>query len=88
MSSTRQLDDTYYAILEKASILRSTVASLQQIADESRKMHSNFQEDTSKLEQDTKQNLESFGNFEQQEKTINDLVNKLQASRGQDERYQ
>ena len=81
MSSTRQLDDTYYTILEKASILRSTVASLQQLADESRKMHSSFQEDTSKLERHTKENMKSFGNLQQQEKKINELVAKLQDSR-------
>ena len=82
MSSTRQLDDTYYAILEKSSMLRSTVASLQQLADESRRMHKAFQEDTANLEKDTNQNLESFGNFDNQERTINDLVKKLQDSRG------
>jgi hypothetical protein len=81
MSSTRQLDDTYYAILEKASILRSTVASIQQLADESRKMHSNFQEETGKMERETTQQLEGYGNFEQQEKRINELVGQLQGSR-------
>ena len=81
MSSTRQLDDTYYAILEKASILRSTVASIQQLADESRKMHSNFQVETGKIEKGTTNNLESYGNFEQQEKRINELVGHLQGSR-------
>lgn len=81
MSSTRQLDDTYYAILEKASILRSTVASIQNLADESRKMHSSFKEDTEKIERDTMQNLESYGNFEAQEKRINEFVTQLQGSR-------
>lgn len=82
MSNTRQLDDTYYAILEKASILRSTVASLQQLADETRRMHSTFLEDTTKLEKDTQHTVEGFGNFEQQEKSINDLVAKLEGARG------
>ncbi|KAK3722167.1 hypothetical protein LTR37_002600 [Vermiconidia calcicola] len=82
MSSTRQLDDTYYAILEKASMLRSTVASLQRLADECRTAHASFEEDTTKLERDTKQNVESFGNFDHQEKRINELVDKLQQSRG------
>ena len=82
MSSTRQLDDTYYAILEKASILRSTVASIQQLADESHKMHSSFKEDTAKIERDTKQNLSSYGNFDQQEKRVNQLVSQLGDSRG------
>lgn len=81
MSSTRQLDDTYYSILEKASILRSTVASLQQLAEESRRMHSQFQEDTTKLCQDTRSNLDGFGNFDAQEKRINKLVNQLKGSK-------
>ena len=82
MSSTRQLDDTYYAILEKASILRSTVASIQHLADESRKMHSSFREDTAKIERDTTHTLDGYGNFEQQEKRIDELVSHLQDSRG------
>lgn len=81
MRSTRKLDDTYYDILEKASILRSTVASLQQLADESKRMHSSFQEETTKLERETTQNVRSFSNFDEQEKTINDLVSRLQDSR-------
>ncbi|KAK4507187.1 hypothetical protein PRZ48_000922 [Zasmidium cellare] len=81
MSSTRQLDDTYYSILEKASILRSTVASLQQLAEESRRMHSSFNDDTNKLVSETKRNLASFGNFEGQEKTINNLVSNLKTSK-------
>ena len=83
MSSTRQLDDTYYAILEKASILRSTVQSLQRLAEESRRLHSTFDEDTTKLKDDTQRNLDAFGNFEQQEGTINELVTRLTDSRTQ-----
>lgn len=85
MSSTRELDDTYYSILEKASILRSTVQSLQQLAEESRRMHLTFDQDTQQLEKETNDNLASFNNFEQQEETINELVQRLQASRGKTE---
>ncbi|KAK5126977.1 hypothetical protein LTR85_008336 [Meristemomyces frigidus] len=81
MSSTRQLDDTYYAVLEKASILRSTVASLQQLAEESQRMHKQFQEDADALEKETRRNIEGFGNFDEQEKTINELVGKLKGSK-------
>lgn len=83
MRSTRQLDDTYYAILEKASILRSTVASLQQLAEESRKMHKHFRDDSETLEEETKQNIDAFGNFDEQEKTITELVDKLKGSKGE-----
>lgn len=83
MNSTRQLDDTYYTILEKASLLRSTVASLQTLAEESRSMHSKFQDQSSKLEEDTKDNLKGFENFDPQEKAINELVSQLKSSKDQ-----
>ncbi|SMQ46504.1 unnamed protein product [Zymoseptoria tritici ST99CH_1A5] len=83
MSSTRQLDDTYYTILDKASLLRSTVANLQQLAEESREMHATFQERTGKLEDDTRGLLQSFDNFNAQEKLIDDLVSQLKASKSQ-----
>lgn len=81
MSSTRQLDDTYYSILEKASMLRSTVAGLQQLAEECSKMHSTFQDDTSKLSEDTQKNVDAFNNFDGQEKQINQLVTQLKDSK-------
>lgn len=86
MSSTRQLDDTYYAILEKASLLRSTISNLQQLADESKKIHSGFRDSTQKLESETKETLNSFTNFSQQETNINALVSALQASRSKTEK--
>ncbi|WPH00107.1 Hypothetical protein R9X50_00293000 [Acrodontium crateriforme] len=86
MDSTRQLDDTYYAILEKASMLRSIVAGLQQLAEESRRMHTSFKEETAQLEQTTRQDLESFNNFTQQEQAIDDLVARLKASKAETEK--
>ncbi|KAK5130909.1 hypothetical protein LTR08_001573 [Meristemomyces frigidus] len=85
MSSTRQLDDTYYGILEKASILRSTVASLQQLAEESRRMHPHFREDAEGMEKETRQSIEGFGNFDEQEKAINELVGELKVSKADTE---
>ncbi|KAK0255687.1 hypothetical protein LTS09_009357 [Friedmanniomyces endolithicus] len=81
MSSTRQLDDTHYAILEKAAILRSTVASLQQLAEESKRMRAQFEGDATKVEEDTAGTLAGLKNFDEQERTINELVEKLQKSK-------
>ncbi|CAK1355745.1 unnamed protein product [Cercospora beticola] len=86
MSSTRQLDDTYYAILEKASLLRSTVSSLQQLAEESQSMHAKFKQESAQLEQNTKTTFDSFAEFEPQEKTINGLVDQLQESKQRTDR--
>lgn len=81
MSSTRQLDDTYYAILERASLLRNTVASLQQLTEESRRMHSGFEEETKQLEQSIISRFDGFANFDPQEVTINSLVDQLKHSK-------
>ena len=86
MSSTRQLDDTYYGILEKASILRSTVASLQHLAEESKRMHKQFQEDAEGMEKESRHNIEGFGNFDEQEKAIDELVGKLKVSKADTEK--
>ena len=86
MSSTRQLDDTYYAILEKASLLRATVASLQQLVEEARRMKSQFEEDTREMENATSKEIEGFRGFEQQEKTINELVERLKGSKAETDR--
>lgn len=79
--STRQLDETYYGILEKASLLRSTVAGLQLLAQESKEMHTAFNDSVGKLESDTAQTIQGFDNFDPQEKTINDLVRSIEQSK-------
>ncbi|KAI5370310.1 hypothetical protein Slin15195_G011880 [Septoria linicola] len=81
MASTRELDDTYYAILEKASQLRNTVASLQQLAEDSRTMHQGFMEETEQLQRNAKSSLDGFANFAPQEQTINTLVDRLKHSK-------
>ncbi|KAF2214894.1 hypothetical protein CERZMDRAFT_36897 [Cercospora zeae-maydis SCOH1-5] len=86
MSSTRQLDDTYYAILEKMSLLRNTVSSLQQLAEESRSMHEKFKQDSDQLEQNSKTTFDSFSEFKPQEKTITGLVDQLQESKKRTDR--
>lgn len=81
MSNTRHLDDTYYAILDKASLLRDAVANLQQLAEESQRLHSTFREETEQLHKSTTETLDSFENFDAHEKTVNELVTRLTRSR-------
>ncbi|KAK4560791.1 hypothetical protein LTR86_005370 [Recurvomyces mirabilis] len=81
MSSTRRLDDTYYSILEKASVLRSTVAGLKRLVEGARAMHKQFDEDTAELETGTKETLDGFGGFEPQEEGIQRLVERLRRSK-------
>ena len=81
MRATRDLDDTYYAILEKAAVLRATVNGMMALAQESKGMHETWQSNTGILVADTQKNIRMFKGFEQQERVIGELVAKLRHSR-------
>lgn len=86
MHSTRQLDDTYYSILEKAEMLRNTVAEMQRLADESKETREKYDQDAQVLETDIGQTLDGFGDFRQHEENIDGLVKKLSESKTKTER--
>jgi hypothetical protein len=86
MSSIRELDSTYYAVLEKAATLRSTVSSLQRLAEESQRMNAEFRNESANLEQRTTRSLDSLDGYNAQERTINDLVAKLENAQSKRER--
>jgi len=81
MQSTRELDDTYYSILEKAETLRNTVQEMQRLADDSRSTRETFESSAKELEQDVTKTLDGFGEFKQQEETIDALVERLAKSK-------
>lgn len=81
MSSTRQLDDTYYSILEKAENMRNTLAEMQRLADESRAAREKFDTDTQELEESTGKTLDGFGEFKTQEVTVDGYVTRLAESK-------
>lgn len=77
MRNTRQLDDTYYSILEKAESMRNTLAEMQRLADESRQAREGFERDTGELKGSTERTLGGFGEFKAQEETIEGYVARL-----------
>lgn len=81
MQSTRELDDTYYSILEKAETLRNTVQEMQRLADDSKATRETFENSARELEQDVNKTLDGFGEFKQQEETIDALVERLAKSK-------
>jgi DNA repair exonuclease SbcCD ATPase subunit len=86
MSSIRELDTTYYAVLEKAATLRSTVSSLQRLSEESHRLNSDFKRESATLERQAAQSLDSLDGYNAQEQTINDLVAKLENAQSKRER--
>lgn len=86
MKSTRDLDNTYYSILEKVSVLQGTIAALQQLSNESRDLHTRFDKDASELERSSTDSLKAFTGFEGQERTVGGLVDRLKDSKTKTER--
>lgn len=85
MQSTRQLDDTYYSILEKAESMRNTLAEMQRLADESRSSREKFDDDARELQGETEKTMDGFGEFKTQEDTIDGYVTRLADSKSKTE---
>jgi hypothetical protein len=81
MQSTRQLDDTYYSILEKAESMRNTLAEMQRLADESRSSKEKFDQDARELTKRTEKTMYGFGEFKAQEEAIDGYVSRLAESK-------
>ena len=81
MQSTRQLDDTYYSILEKAENMRNTLAEMQRLADESRSSREKFDQEAEELKKKTEKGMNGFGEFKAQEEAIDGYVSRLAESK-------
>jgi uncharacterized protein YukE len=85
MQSTRQLDDTYYSILEKAENMRNTLAEMQRLADESRSSREKFEHEARGLKEQTERTMNGFGEFKSQEEAIDGYVSRLAESKSKTE---
>jgi DNA repair exonuclease SbcCD ATPase subunit len=81
LKTSRRLDDTYYSILEKVSVLRQTIGSLQELSSLTRELRDNFETDTKELIDDVQGQYETFGNFDSQQEQIIGLEERIQASK-------
>ncbi|KAL5121390.1 hypothetical protein ACEQ8H_000858 [Pleosporales sp. CAS-2024a] len=79
LKTSRRLDDTYYSILEKASVLRQTIGSLQELSGLSKELHENFESDAKELMDDVQGQYDSFDNFNSQQQQLVDLEDRIHA---------
>ncbi|KAL2128298.1 hypothetical protein VTI74DRAFT_9376 [Chaetomium olivicolor] len=82
-STTRQLDDTYYAFLEKLSTLQGTITALKELAEHARQLNTSFSAEAAEVVADINSQLDAFGNFEEQQQRIEALRSRILAGRGQ-----
>lgn len=80
-NATRRLDDTYYSLLEKENYLRSTLGSLQRLTEAVKQDRTQFGHDTENLGRKLNGQLSSYGNFETQEQSIEELVKRLRSGK-------
>jgi len=76
---SRHLDNTYYSILEKVSLWRQTIGSLQELAGLTKELHDNFEADTQGLAEDIKGQFEGFDNFDAQQEQVTALETRIKA---------
>lgn len=80
-ATTKQLDDTYYSFLEKLSALQNTVAALRELSEQSRQLNNSFETEADDVVTDITAQLESFGQFEDQQQRIESLQTRIHAGR-------
>ncbi|EFQ93186.1 hypothetical protein CFE70_008455 [Pyrenophora teres f. teres 0-1] len=81
LQTSRRLDDTYYTILEKASVLRQTIGTLQELSSLTRELHGNFESDTTELVDDVKGQVEVFDGFKTQQEQVSGLEDRIKVGR-------
>jgi hypothetical protein len=72
-NTTRRLDNTYYSVLEKLSLLQNTISSLKELAGLTRELNEEFKNESEEIVGDIRVQLDGFQGFEEQEKRIADL---------------
>ncbi|KAI1385087.1 uncharacterized protein F4822DRAFT_417255 [Hypoxylon trugodes] len=81
-ATTRRLDDTYYAVLEKLSVLQSTIVALKELAAMSQELNESFEVESQELVNELEQQADSFGQFDDQQERIEELQGRVRAGRG------
>ncbi|ROT36757.1 hypothetical protein SODALDRAFT_380250 [Sodiomyces alkalinus F11] len=79
--TTRRLDEAHYAALEKTSVLQSTITAMKDLAILSRALQNDFEKESGEMVHEVQGQLEALGGFEEQEKRILELQDRIQAGR-------
>lgn len=80
-NTTRRLDETYYAVLEKLSSLQSTLASMQELATISRGLKDEFENESGEVVEELNKQVTALGNFDQQQAKIVELQSRISTGR-------
>jgi hypothetical protein len=80
-ATTRKLDNTYYSVLEKLSMLQNTITSMKELATMTRTLNEEFKTEAEEIVTDVSTQIEGFENFSEQEKRISALAERVKTGR-------
>lgn len=80
-TSTRRLDGAYDSVLERLGTLQSTILALRELARLTRDMNQTFTTEASELITETSSQLDTFGQFEDQQQRIDVLQRRVHVGR-------
>ncbi|KAF3803498.1 hypothetical protein GCG54_00004668 [Colletotrichum gloeosporioides] len=80
-TTTRRLDETYYSVLEKKSMLHNTISAIKELAMASRRLTGEFEREAEEMAQDVDGQLATFGQFNEQEQRIEALQTRIEKGR-------
>lgn len=80
-TTTQRLDDTYYAVLEKLSMLQSTLGALRELAGMSQELNESFKAESEGLVAELEQQTSSFDQLDDQQQRIQELQGRIHTGR-------
>lgn len=85
---TRRLDYTYYNLLEKLASLQSTVTSFQELSDLTSRLQTDFENETSQLDSDSRKQIDELKGTDAHLKRIETLESRMTAGRDKVEKLE
>jgi septal ring factor EnvC (AmiA/AmiB activator) len=77
VTTAERLDGLYRSVQQKAAVLQSTVTALWELAGMSQDVKQTFNRETRELVSDVEEQLDTFGSFEEQQRTIGQLQERI-----------
>jgi hypothetical protein len=80
-TTTQRLDEMYYSVLEKTSMLQNTVAAMKELAGSAQEVKEAFDRDAAEVVRDAEGQLGMLGQFEGHEQRIQAMQGRIQTGR-------
>lgn len=80
-NTTRRLDNTYYSVLEKFSVLHSNIMSMKELASEAKQLNEEFKTESERVIHEVEVQIDGFEDIEDQQKRIQGLQGRVQVGR-------